>query len=47
MEKNLKYIYNMHIKYKMFILKYISESVCCTPETNTTLWIYYASIKNG
>ena len=24
---------------------YITESLCCTPETNTTLWINYTSIK--
>ena len=33
MEKNL----NIYI--------YMSESLCCTPETNTTLWFNYTSLK--
>jgi len=27
-------------------MTYITESVCCTPEINTTLLINFASIKN-
>ena len=36
MEKNLK---------KKYMYIYVTESLCCTPETNTTLYINYTSIK--
>ena len=40
MEKNIKKEY---IYYILYII-YITESLCCTPETNTTLYISYNSI---
>ena len=41
MEKNLKK--NTYVSIYIYI--YISESLCCTPETNTTLQSNYTSIK--
>ena len=29
-----------------YMYVYKTESLCCTPKTNTTLWINYTSIKN-
>ena len=29
----------------IYLSIYITESLCCTPETNTTLYINYTSIK--
>ena len=30
---------------KKYICIWIAESLCCTPETNTTLWVSYNSIE--
>ena len=48
MEKNLNifsYIYQyMYIYMYVYVYIYITESLCCTPETTTTLYINYTSI---
>ena len=35
----------VYIYIYIYIYIYVSESLCCTPETNTTLYINYTSIK--
>ena len=35
----------MHIYIYIYIYIYMAESLCCTPETNTTLQINYTSLK--
>ena len=39
-EKEYIYIYIY-----IYIYTYITESLCCRPETNTTLYVNYTSIK--